>query len=445
MGSEGPVFANLSADDINSEPTEIESLCMNCEQNGVTKLLLTKIPHYKEIILMSFNCESCGFSNNEIQSGGVVQEKGLKLTVSIATERDLSRQVVKSDYATLIVPELDLEIPPRGQKGEITTVEGVLERTISALEQDQPVRKHMDPEAAEQIDHFIARIRSTLKLAEPFTVILDDPSGNSFIENPNAPAQDTDRSTVYYERSKEQDHLMGMYTQEELQNTENLVLDSKDETADLAGDNLKDEILSFPTNCHDCNAPAETNMKMTNIPYFKEVVIMATVCDACGSKTNEVKAGGGIEPLGKKITLKITDPSDMSRDVLKSETCSIKIPELEFEMGGQALGGRFTTLEGLMNNIMESIEENSVWGGSDGVAPDVNERLEQFKTKFSDCVSAKMEFTLILDDPAGNSYMQNVYAPEEDPELTIETYERSFEQNDELGLNDMKVEGYEES
>lgn len=117
MGSEGPVFANLSADDINSEPTEIESLCMNCEQNGVTKLLLTKIPHYKEIILMSFNCESCGFSNNEIQSGGVVQEKGLKLTVSIATERDLSRQVVKSDYATLIVPELDLEIPPRGQKG----------------------------------------------------------------------------------------------------------------------------------------------------------------------------------------------------------------------------------------------------------------------------------------------------------------------------------------
>ena len=64
----------------------------------------------------------------------------------------------------------------------------------------------------------------------------------------------------------------------------------------------------------------------------------------------------------------------------------------------------------------------------------------QFKSKFSDCVSAKMEFTLILDDPAGNSYMQNVYAPEEDPELTIETYERSFEQNDELGLNDMKVE-----
>lgn len=44
---------------------------------------------------------------------------------------------------------------------------------------------------------------------------------------------------------------------------------------------------------------------------------MATVCDACGHKDNEVKGGSGIEPKGTKITLKITDTSDMSRDVLK--------------------------------------------------------------------------------------------------------------------------------
>ena len=98
-----------------------------------------------------------------------------------------------------------------------------------------------------------------------------------------------------------------------------------------------------------------------------------------------------------------------------------------------------------MNNIIESIEENSVWGGGDGVAPDVNERLSKFKLKFQDCITVNKNFSIVLDDPAGNSYMQNVYAPEEDPEMKIETYERSFEQNDELGLNDMKVEGYEES
>ena len=47
-------------------------------------------------------------------------------------------------------------------------------------------------------------------------------------------------------------------------------------------------MLSFPTNCPECNAPAETKMKVTSIPYFKEVVIMATVCEVCGAKTNEV-------------------------------------------------------------------------------------------------------------------------------------------------------------
>lgn len=44
---------------------------------------------------------------------------------------------------------------------------------------------------------------------------------------------------------------------------------------------------------------------------------MATVCDYCGHKTNEVKSGGGIESQGKKITLRLTEISDLSRDVLK--------------------------------------------------------------------------------------------------------------------------------
>lgn len=55
----------------------------------------------------------------------------------------------------------------------------------------------------------------------------------------------------------------------------------------------------------------------TDIPFFKEVVIMATSCDVCGKRENEVKSGSGIEPLGKRITLRVTDPSDLNRDILK--------------------------------------------------------------------------------------------------------------------------------
>ena len=107
-----PIFKDLQAEDPDIVPTEVESLCVNCEENGTTKLLLTKIPHYKEVILMSFNCNHCGHQNNEIQSGSQVPDLGIRYKVKIIQTQDLSRQIVKSDYASLIVPEIDLELPP---------------------------------------------------------------------------------------------------------------------------------------------------------------------------------------------------------------------------------------------------------------------------------------------------------------------------------------------
>ena len=53
-------------------------------------------------------------------------------------------------------------------------------------------------------------------------------------------------------------------------------------------------------------------------------------------------------------------------------------------------------------------------------------------------------YTIILDDPLANSYLQNLYAPDPDPNMEIVMYERSWEENEDLGLNDIKVEGYEE-
>lgn len=44
-----------------------------------------------------------------------------------------------------------------------------------------------------------------------------------------------------------------------------------------------------------------------------------------------------------------------------------------------------------------------------------------------------------------NSYIQNLYAPDPDPNMVVETYDRTWAQDEELGLNDIKVEGYEAS
>ena len=53
----------------------------------------------------------------------------------------------------------------------ITTIEGVLKRTIMGLAQDQPVRRLMDPEGAKQIDDYVAKIESLLTLKDPFHVV----------------------------------------------------------------------------------------------------------------------------------------------------------------------------------------------------------------------------------------------------------------------------------
>lgn len=57
------------------EMKEVESLCMRCHEQGVTRLLLTTIPYFKEIIVSSFHCDHCGFRDTEIQSAGEIQRE----------------------------------------------------------------------------------------------------------------------------------------------------------------------------------------------------------------------------------------------------------------------------------------------------------------------------------------------------------------------------------
>lgn len=83
-------------------------------------------------------------------------------------------------------------------------------------------------------------------------------------------------------------------------------------------------------------------MKLVQIPHFREIIILATNCKNCGRQTNEVTSERAVEPLGTRITLRITDPSDMTRDLLKSETCSVEIPELTFELSMAVFGSMFT-------------------------------------------------------------------------------------------------------
>ncbi|KAM3331312.1 hypothetical protein ACQJBY_027366 [Aegilops geniculata] len=164
---------------------EIESLCMRCGENGTTRLLLTTIPNFREVVLMAFECPHCNERNNEVQFAGQLQPKGCcyRLEVPQGQNEVLNRQVVKSDSATIKIPELDFEIPPEAQRGTLSTVEGIIMRAVE-LQALQDERKKADPQKAEAIDQFLIKLRSLGSGETVFTFVLDDPAGNSFIENP---------------------------------------------------------------------------------------------------------------------------------------------------------------------------------------------------------------------------------------------------------------------
>jgi zinc finger protein len=271
------------------------------DAQGETRMLLTVIPYFREVIVVSFRCEHCGSSslshslfpplplnssftlptghhNNEIQSAGAIQPLGSVYTVKITTRSDLDRQLVKSEHCLISIPEYQLQIP--AGKGQFTTVEGVIADTIRDLEHDQVLRKIQHPDVWAGIDALVQKLRlivpdtdgeeykeagesgalttnSAAKADLPmpvFTIKLDDPSGNSFIETRGGGLNDPKWSKREYGRDKAQDEALGL---------------AHDENANKNTSHYPEEVLSFPGICSLCGSELETLMKTVNIPHFK--------------------------------------------------------------------------------------------------------------------------------------------------------------------------------
>jgi len=352
---------------------------------------------------------------------------------------DFARQVVKSDTCVVKFIELDLEVP--AGRGQLTNVEGILTMVLEDLEIGQEARKEQMPEVYTKVDEIIQKGKAMVAgNSFPFRLSLDDPAGNSWIE-PDQKDGVGKWSKVDYARTPEQNEALGLGEgeQEETQPT------GQPTRADFEDDDIiPNEVYSFPATCPGCNKHCVTHMKMVEIPHFKQVVIMSTVCDHCGYRSNEVKTGGEVPEKGKKITLKVESATDLARDILKSESCALECPELELSVNPGTLGGRFTTVEGLLTQIRDDLR-SSIFGdseGGDGVQAESKQRWEKFFAGLDEAINGERKFTVVLKDPLASSYVQNLFLPEQDPQIETEEYERTEEEEEDLGLADMKTEGY---
>ncbi|KAL9260748.1 Zinc finger protein ZPR1-like protein [Drosera capensis] len=173
---------------------------------------------------------------------------------------------------------------------------------------------------------------------------------------------------------------------------------------------------------------------------------MASTCDSCGYRSSELKPGGRISEKGKRVTVRVENIKDLSRDVIKdifsvdvsndngiylqSDSAGVVIPELDLELTSGTLGGIVTTVEDL----------ERVHGFTFGDSLDEAKKSKwlEFRSRLNKLLALEESWSLIIDDPLANSFVAPVTDDiKDDKQLTFEEYERTWEQNEELGLNDM--------
>jgi zinc finger protein len=484
----------------------IESLCLRCYETGITRLMIHKVPYFRELIIASFDCEHCGEHNNEVTFGGAIQSQGSIYELTCLNKNDLNRQIIKSDYGIVTIPCIEFEIPSQTQKGEITTIEGILTTAAKNLTKYQPERMEQMPEVAAAVEKVIVYLNDAVNgECFPFTIVIKDCSGNSFVENLIAPLEDPQLKISYFPRTAEDNELLGLAVEQteagvdststphiaastdvSVGDTDYLQLLHRPfgaaSTSEVPSDSLKSsdanesssnelnstnteivnqlehqEVMRIPQMCPSCFNEGESLTAVTTIPHFKEVIIMAYNCASCGFRTNEIKAGGGVPTRGTSIELTVSDIADLSRDVLKGDHALVEIPQLDLILQHGTLGGVYTTVEGLLLKIYNSLSDNNPFymGDSTSLHHSEDPSLASQNSKFHEFLHRLMNymnglhlpFTIILRDPLGNSFVSpriGLFTPPEmDQQLLITEFDRTFEENEDLGLNDINTADYE--
>ena len=217
--------------------------------------------------------------------------EGAVYTSRIHDREDLNRQLVKSASCSVMIPQFELTIPP--SRGQLTTIEGLLRDIVTDLSADQLLRKYQDENAYTKIQSIIDSIKVVLNddneeedeevtgvreksdTFPPFTVQLDDPAGNSFIEFLGSTA-DPKWNLRTYTRTHAQNVALGIAAPGNVDVgsgpssiTELKEAVEKSISEQSAGEIKDDEIFVFPGSCSSCHQPLDTLMKKVNIPYFQ--------------------------------------------------------------------------------------------------------------------------------------------------------------------------------
>ncbi|MBQ6511202.1 ZPR1 zinc finger domain-containing protein [Methanobrevibacter sp.] len=164
--------------------TEMIIKCPACGIEGVAKSIMKEIeiPHFGNVLETSIQCPSCGFKHNDIIA--LEQNDPAKYVLEI-NRNNLSIRVVRSQSATVSIPEIGVKVEP-GPKSEgyVTNVEGMLTRFEDAVK--KALNLFDDVESQTNAKKTLDEIHELKKGNGTATLIILDPFGQSNIVSEKA-------------------------------------------------------------------------------------------------------------------------------------------------------------------------------------------------------------------------------------------------------------------
>lgn len=168
----------------NEELGEMIIKCPACSVEGKAKSIMKEleIPHFGKVLETTIQCPVCGFKHSDIIA--LEHNDPAKYVLEI-NENTLTVRVVRSQSATVSIPEVGVKVEP-GPKSEgyVTNVEGMLNRFEDATK--KALMLFDDEQSQINAKKTLKEIQELKKGNRTATLIISDPFGQSNIVSDNA-------------------------------------------------------------------------------------------------------------------------------------------------------------------------------------------------------------------------------------------------------------------
>lgn len=176
--------------------------------------------------------------------------------------------------------------------------------------------------------------------------------------------------------------------------------------------------------CPACRRPGlELRTAVHDVPHFGETLETILLCGSCGYRHVDLLVLSESEPVRYLFTLRTQD--DLSVRVVRSSTCTVRVPDLGLVAEPTALTEGFVSnVEGLLNRLADAFRWAEASADTDLQREVARDRLNELER----ARSGERELRIVLEDPRGNSFIaspratREVLSPEE-----AEALETGFE------------------